>query len=87
MVELIYIIVIKNGIYLLKIKKEEKMFDNNSKVENRGHLVRYGREDILKILSKKHGEKFGCYREAWKNAELKQIVADNPLYIELGIIQ
>lgn len=61
------------------------MLDNNSKAENRGHLVRYGHEDVLKILSKKHGEKFDRYREAWKNAELKQIVADNPLYIELGI--
>lgn len=53
--------------------------------ENRGHVIRYGHERVLDILSKKHGERFDKYRLDWERAIHEHTATETPLFIEIGV--
>lgn len=55
------------------------------KKEDRGHIIRYGSDEVMNLLAEKHGSRFVEYREMWDDAAKKHIVPDYPLYIALGI--
>lgn len=48
--------------------------------EDRGHVKRYSNTDIIKELSKIHGENFVEYRRQWDLSEKGQLVPEKPLH-------